>query len=70
MHPEELKEILRMFEGVTHRTIEDGAIPIDATQPLARVADSIIAHIRAGWDLHLQSWNHSLSHSNFVRNEL
>jgi len=47
MHPEELKEILRTFEGWTRRTIvEDGAIPKDATQPLAKVADEILAHIQ------------------------
>ncbi|WP_090645670.1 AAA family ATPase [Paenibacillus sp. UNC496MF] len=44
MHPEELNEILRTFEGFQRRTIEeDGAIPIDATQPLTKVADDIIA---------------------------
>ena len=46
MHPEELKSILHMFEGWTRRIIEeDGALPIDATQPLARVADAILAHL-------------------------
>ena len=48
MHPEELKEILRTFEEFTRRTIEDGAIPIDATQPLATVVDEILAHLRTG----------------------
>lgn len=46
MHPEELKQILRTFEGFERRTIEDdGAIPIDSTQPLAKVADDIIEHL-------------------------
>src|SRR5262249_32010961 len=46
MHPEELQEILRTFEWFTRQTIEDGAIPIDATQPLATVVDEILAHLR------------------------
>src|SRR6266567_8533977 len=45
MHPEELQEILRTFEGFTRRTIEDGAIPVDATQPLGAVVDEILAHL-------------------------
>ena len=44
MHPEELKDILRTFEGFQRRTIdEDGAIPINAAQPLTKVADDILA---------------------------
>lgn len=45
MHPEELQEILRTFEGFTRQIIADGAIPIDATQPLATVVDEILAHL-------------------------
>ena len=46
MRPEELQDILHTFQGFTQRTIEAGAIPIDAAQPLAKVADDILAHIR------------------------
>jgi gluconate kinase len=48
MRPEELQDILRTFEGWTRRTIEDGAIPVDATRPLVAVGDEILAHLRAG----------------------
>lgn len=48
MHPEELQEILRTFAGFTRRTIEDGALPIDATKPLETVVDEILASIRTG----------------------
>ncbi len=46
MHPEELRYVLRTFEDWTRQMIEEeGAIPIDATQPLAQVADAIIARL-------------------------
>jgi hypothetical protein len=45
MLPKELQEILRTFEGFTRRTIEDGTLPIDTTEPLASVIDEILAHL-------------------------
>jgi broad-specificity NMP kinase len=45
MHPAELQEILRTFEGFVLRTIEDGAIPIDATLPLTAVVDEILTRL-------------------------
>lgn len=48
MHPEELKDVLRSFEGFARGAIEDGAIPIDATQPLFTVVDAILARLQTG----------------------
>jgi hypothetical protein len=45
MHLDELKDILRTFEGFTRREIESGAIPIDSTEPLTKVTDNILADL-------------------------
>lgn len=45
-HPNELKMLVDGREGFQQQMLKERAIPIDATQPLSKVADDIVAQIQ------------------------